>query len=235
MTGGELQQETAAELAEEQAYLDYAYRCLHQMHSRAEYIKGLGYLGGNVSEGGVEAHDLEEWNRDKQHRIDLLVAAPGRCALGASTGRPSIVGTSAVVTSKTKRETRSWSTGGRRWRCRSTGRPLPTPWDCRFAGGSWSRAGRSSTSWTRTWPIRARSTPAPTSRTRSWPRSAGPHRRDARHRRHHPGGTGRHHPGAARSCIVVQGVRAQARRRSDCIEPPSCSTSTAPSSSAKAC
>ena len=89
MTGGELQQETAAALTEEQAYLDYAYRCLHQMHSRAEYIKGLGYLGGNVTEGGVEAHDVKAWNRDKQHRIDQLVTPSGPLCFGRIDGPAS--------------------------------------------------------------------------------------------------------------------------------------------------
>ncbi len=60
------------ELAEEQALLDRAYVSLERMRRRAEYLKGLGYLGGNVTEGGVEAHDLQQWERDKQQRIDLL-------------------------------------------------------------------------------------------------------------------------------------------------------------------
>ena len=82
MTGAERQEETPEELAEEQAYLDYAYLCLDQMHARAEYMKGLGYLGGNVTEGGVEAHDIKAWDRDKQRRIDQLVAPSGPLCFG---------------------------------------------------------------------------------------------------------------------------------------------------------
>jgi DNA helicase IV len=70
------------ELAEEQALLDRAYLCLERMRERAEYVKGLGYLGGNVTEGGVEAHDLQQWERDKQQRIDQLTDRPGALCFG---------------------------------------------------------------------------------------------------------------------------------------------------------
>src|SRR5579884_3779170 len=60
------------ELAAEQAYVDHAYACLEAMRRRAIELKRLGYLGGNVTEGGVEVHDVQQWDRDKQRRIDLL-------------------------------------------------------------------------------------------------------------------------------------------------------------------
>jgi DNA helicase IV len=70
------------ELAEEQAVLDRAYACLGHMRQRAEYLKGLGYLGGNVTEGGVEVHDLQQWDRDKQGRIDQLTERAGALCFG---------------------------------------------------------------------------------------------------------------------------------------------------------
>jgi DNA helicase IV len=60
------------ELALEQAYVDRAYACLTAMRERAVYLKSLGYMGGNVTEGGVEVFDQQQWNRDKQERIDDL-------------------------------------------------------------------------------------------------------------------------------------------------------------------
>ncbi len=70
------------ELAEEQAVLDRAYACLGHMRQRAEYLKGLGYLGGNVTEGGVEVHDVQQWDRDKQERIDQLTERAGALCFG---------------------------------------------------------------------------------------------------------------------------------------------------------
>ena len=69
-------------MTDEQAYVDQAYASLNRMRERAEDLKKLGYLGGNVTEGGIEHHDLEEWNRDKQRRIDLLVAPAGPLCFG---------------------------------------------------------------------------------------------------------------------------------------------------------
>src|ERR1700749_1224499 len=82
MASAHLEEYDHPELAKEQAYLDRAYLSLDRMRARAEYLKGLGYLGGNVGEGGVEVHDLQEWDRDKQHRIDLLAAPPGPLCFG---------------------------------------------------------------------------------------------------------------------------------------------------------
>jgi DNA helicase IV len=70
------------ELAEEQALLDRAHVCLDLMRRRAEYLKDLGYLGGNVTEGGVEAHDAQQWERDWQQRIDELVDRAGALCFG---------------------------------------------------------------------------------------------------------------------------------------------------------
>ena len=70
------------ELAEEQAHLDRAYVSLQRMRQRAEHLKDLGYLGGNVTEGGVETHDRQQWERDKQQRIDLLTDRPGALCFG---------------------------------------------------------------------------------------------------------------------------------------------------------
>jgi DNA helicase IV len=70
------------ELALEQAVVDRAYACLERMRKRAEYLKDLGYLGGNVTEGGVETHDLQQWERDKQERIDQLSDRAGALCFG---------------------------------------------------------------------------------------------------------------------------------------------------------
>ena len=70
------------DLAEEQALVDRAYACLERMRQRAEYLKDLGYLGGNVTEGGVEAHDVQQWERDKQARIDQLTDRAGALCFG---------------------------------------------------------------------------------------------------------------------------------------------------------
>jgi DNA helicase IV len=42
------------------------------MRRRAEDIKSLGYMGGNVTEGGVTPHDIQQWERDRQERVDQL-------------------------------------------------------------------------------------------------------------------------------------------------------------------
>ena len=52
------------------------------MRRRAEYLKDLGYLGGNVTEGGVEAHDVQQWERDRQQRIDELADRAGALCFG---------------------------------------------------------------------------------------------------------------------------------------------------------
>ncbi len=82
MAGPDPQQHEHPDLSKEQAYVAQAYVWLDRMRERAEYLKGLGYLGGNVSEGGVDPHDLEEWERDKQRRIDLLDAPLGPLCFG---------------------------------------------------------------------------------------------------------------------------------------------------------
>jgi DNA helicase IV len=75
-------EETHPELAAEQALLDYAYSCLDRMRRRAEELKSLGYLGGNVTEGGVEVHDVQQWERHWQRRVDLLTDGPGTLCFG---------------------------------------------------------------------------------------------------------------------------------------------------------
>lgn len=60
------------DLRYEQAFLGRAYVCLARMRTRAEYLRSLGYLGGNVTEGGVEAFDLQQWDRDWQYRVEQL-------------------------------------------------------------------------------------------------------------------------------------------------------------------
>jgi DNA helicase IV len=52
------------------------------MRQRAEYLMGLGYLGGNVTEGGVETHDRQQWERDKQLRVDQLSDRAGALCFG---------------------------------------------------------------------------------------------------------------------------------------------------------
>jgi DNA helicase IV len=82
VSGVEVQREIHPELTQEQSYLERAYRCLDRMQGRAEYLKDLGYLGGNVTEGGVDPHDRQQWDRDKQRRVDLLSAQAGPLCFG---------------------------------------------------------------------------------------------------------------------------------------------------------
>ena len=70
------------ELVDEQALLDRAYACLERMRRRAEYLRDLGYMGGNVTEGGVETHDRQQWERDRQRRIDQLTDRGGVLCFG---------------------------------------------------------------------------------------------------------------------------------------------------------
>ena len=78
---------THPELPAEQAFLERAYACLARMRSRAEYIKSLGYLGGNVTEGGVEGFDLQQWERDRQYRVDQLAEPATALCFGRIDGR----------------------------------------------------------------------------------------------------------------------------------------------------
>ena len=67
-----ISERTHPDLRDEQAFLERAYVCLARMRSRAQYLRSLGYLGGNVTEGGVEAFDVQQWDRDWQYRIEQL-------------------------------------------------------------------------------------------------------------------------------------------------------------------
>jgi DNA helicase IV len=89
MTGAELPTQTHPALADEQAYVDHAYRSLESMRDRADYLKSLGYLGGNVNEGGVDAHDVQEWLRQKQQRLDALTAQAGPLCFGRIDRSPA--------------------------------------------------------------------------------------------------------------------------------------------------
>jgi DNA helicase IV len=82
VNGADLQTEIHLALPEEQAYLDNAYRSLARMRDRAVYLKALGYLGGNVTEGGVDPHDIQEWERHKQERVDALSPRAGPLCFG---------------------------------------------------------------------------------------------------------------------------------------------------------
>src|SRR4051794_19616616 len=75
------------EVAEEQAYLDYAYQCLQFMHDRAVYLKSLGYLGGNISEGGPTPETVARWEMDRQRRIDALVDTGSALCFGRIDNR----------------------------------------------------------------------------------------------------------------------------------------------------
>lgn len=75
-------EQTHPDLPGEQAFLERAYACLAAMRHRAEYLKSLGYLGGNVTAGGVEAFDLQQWERDKQDRVDQLADPPTALCFG---------------------------------------------------------------------------------------------------------------------------------------------------------
>src|SRR5256885_5690516 len=61
------------EVAQEQAYLDYAYECLASMRDRAVHLKGLGYLGGNVqADSGLPPEAAARWEMDRQRRVEAL-------------------------------------------------------------------------------------------------------------------------------------------------------------------
>jgi DNA helicase IV len=77
------------DLPGEQALLDRAYACLGRMRRRADDLKGLGYMGGNVTEGGVTPHDVQQWERDRQERVDQLAdPATALCFGRIDTGPP---------------------------------------------------------------------------------------------------------------------------------------------------
>ena len=70
------------ELDSEQQFLEYAHACLRVMRDRAVHLKGLGYLGGNVSEGGPTPETVAKWMADKQRRIDELAESPSALCFG---------------------------------------------------------------------------------------------------------------------------------------------------------
>ena len=70
------------DVAAEQRLLDHATACLLRMHDRAVELKALGYLGGNVTEGGVTPELQAAWDADKQRRIDALADAPAALCFG---------------------------------------------------------------------------------------------------------------------------------------------------------
>ncbi|HUZ44752.1 MAG TPA: AAA family ATPase [Acidimicrobiales bacterium] len=71
------------DLAAEQAYVDQAYECLAAMRERAEYLKGLGYMGGNVhADTGLRPEAAGYWDRDKQQRIDDLADTAAALCFG---------------------------------------------------------------------------------------------------------------------------------------------------------
>lgn len=70
------------ELDSEQQFLQHAYACLRFMRDRAVRLKELGYLGGDVSEGGPTPETLAKWMADKQRRIDDLAESPSALCFG---------------------------------------------------------------------------------------------------------------------------------------------------------
>src|SRR5438309_2350470 len=68
------------------------------MRRRAEDVKELGYLGGNVTEGGMTPETLGYWELDKQRRIqaeqDVIIRAPIDEAIvvqgGPGTGKTAV-------------------------------------------------------------------------------------------------------------------------------------------------
>src|SRR4051794_8760750 len=84
------------ELADEQAYLDHAYACLEFMRRRAEHLKSLGYLGGDVhADTGLTPEAAKRWEMDRQRRIDALRDTGGVLCFGRidpSSNEPVYVG-----------------------------------------------------------------------------------------------------------------------------------------------
>src|SRR5437763_17203712 len=71
------------EVAQEQAYVDYAYECLRFMRDRAVYLKSLGYLGGDVhADTGLTPEAAARWEMDRQRRIDALTETGGPLCFG---------------------------------------------------------------------------------------------------------------------------------------------------------
>ena len=80
---------THPDLPGEQALLDHAYDCLGRMRRRAEDLKRLGYMGGNVTEGGVTPFDIQQWDRDRQERIDQLAEPDTALCFGRIDSAPT--------------------------------------------------------------------------------------------------------------------------------------------------
>ena len=75
------------ELDSEQQFLEHAYACLRFMRDRAAYLKSLGYMGGNLSEGGPTPETVAKWMADKQRRIDDLAEPPSALCFGRTDRR----------------------------------------------------------------------------------------------------------------------------------------------------
>ena len=77
------ERDLSAELIEEQRYIDWAYECLAVMRERAERIRDLGYMGGNVhAETGLTPEMAAYWERGRQQRVDTLADSAASLCFG---------------------------------------------------------------------------------------------------------------------------------------------------------
>ena len=221
------------DLDAEQAYLDHAYRCLAAMRDRTARAAA-------IAESAAQAVDSAIAQAHLAHRLGSLDAdVPGARASAASTSE----GGDTLVRRPPPRRGRPRRPGGGRLAGRRGHAVLPG--DRRRPPRPAAPAAVHDDRPPARRPVR-RGVRRPRQRRRRPPRrhprpaagraGAGAHRRDARHRRHdrRPSRTwssGRRST-PAWSCRAAP---APARRRSVCTGPPSCSTSTAASSTPRAC
>ena len=208
------------DLAAEQTYLERAQQLLEEMQARTE--GAVAALEAPAREGEVDAAVAQAHLRN---RLWSLRQGGGPLCFGRIDPAPAGGGASAFYIGPPPRRGRRRRPRGRRLAGAGRGRLLPgdggaTPWACAAAAASWPTGARS-------WTASTRTSTTPTSpnaarrrrRRRPAARRAGavPGRRDARHRRHHPGRAGRGHPRAARP---VPGRAGRPGHRQDRGRPP---------------
>ena len=221
----------------EQAYVDAAYARLEAMRAAAERVRAAY---SDVRAGGTHQARLERdiaWNVTQRRLSDLDIGDAPLDVRPPRHGGPARAGTSGGSRWRTRSTRRSSSTGARRCRSRSTGRPRSSRWpSCGAGTSSPARAASSSASTTRCSTRRHRRGRAADRRRRRAARRARtqPHRPHGRHRRHDPGRAGRSDPRRdRRRRSWSRAVRAPARPPSRCTAPRTSSTRSAGGSGAQ--
>ena len=234
------------DLADEQAYVDYAYECLERP---ARPPGGCGTSARPTSAARSRpATSATSSTRPLVNRLTISTSARPRWSSAASTGSAETPDGARELPHRAaggRRRglaSRSSSTGGRRSPSRSTGPPAASRWASPAAATSPSRAARCSGIEDELFgdghlgvghddgldddDETVASRPALRGLQHAARRArARPHRPARRHRRHHPGRAGRDHPLARRpACSSCRAARAPARRSSPCTAPRTCST-----------